>query len=125
MSILERAGNSGRVSIVAAGEVSYERPYTFFQIEFPLRKDCAEIVCGSARFPLVARWQNGRLDWDGAEAEGKVKRLDDDPSHGSLRVIGAISDDGNIFLHEDLVANGNREQAEAYCMRLVKSFLGD
>jgi len=125
MSFLERAANSGGVSIVAATEVSLDRQYTGFKIKLATGWDCAAIVFRSAMFLLVARWQGGKLDWVGLEAEGKVKQLDDDPSHGSLRLIGAISDDGRIFLHEDLIANGNREQAEAYCTRLVESFLGD
>lgn len=130
MSLLEGVGHHSEASLVGAPAVSFERPYTFFRINFPLGMDCTKIQCRSGQLLLVARWNGGdKLDWiyvePETETEGKVKRLDGDPSRGSLRYTGAISDDGRIFLHEGLVANGNREQAEAYCRELVEKYLGD
>lgn len=125
MSFLEGVSSSSDVAIVAAGEVSSDRPYTFFRIKFPIGMKCTEIFYRTARFPLVARWQDGRLDWVEGAKKGKAKELGRDPSGGGLRVIGAISDDGRIYLHEGLVANGNREQVKAYCERLVRSLSGD
>ena len=134
MAFLEGLVHHSEASLVGAPDVSLERPFTFFRVKFPLGMDCTEIHCKSGKLLLVARW-NGEdgLDWvyvetkteKETETEGKVKRLDEDPSHGSLSLVGAISDDGKIFLHEGLVADGNRQQAEAYCRRLIESLSDD
>jgi len=126
MSIVERVsakGHSGEVSVVAASTVSLDRSPTFFRIRFPSGMNCTSIRCKSGMLYLAAMFNDGKLDWVYQETKGKAKQLIDDPSRGNLCLVGAVSDDGRIFLHEDLAANGNRQQAEEYCRRLAMSCL--
>lgn len=128
MSTAERKstkGHSGEVSVVAASAVSLDRSPTFFRIRFPSGMNCTSIRCKSGMLHLAVMFNDGKLNWVYQETKGKAKQLIDDPSRGNLCLVGAVSDDGRVFLHEDLVANGNREQAEAYCERLFRSLSGD